>query len=65
MAQKTQTKVKTILNQELYNEKGEVSGKIALPKSIFDSNVNKQVLAQSIRVYLNNQRAFSASTKTS
>lgn len=37
--------------------------KPTLPK-IFRSEINKQILAQSVRVYLGNQRAASAHTKT-
>ncbi len=43
---------------------GKVKGKMALPKELFGAKVNKQLLAQAVRVYLANQRVGGASTKT-
>lgn len=43
---------------------GKVKGKMSLPKEMFDAPVNKQLLAQAVRVYLANQRGGGASTKT-
>lgn len=43
---------------------GKAKGKIHLPKELFAAPVNKHLLAQAVRVYLTNQRAGGASTKT-
>ena len=43
---------------------GKAAGKMTLPKDLFGVQVNKQLLAQAVRVYLANQRSGSASTKT-
>ncbi len=43
---------------------GKVKSKIQLPSELFDANVNNQLLAQAVRVYLANQRQGTASTKT-
>lgn len=43
---------------------GKAKGKMSLPKELFKAPVNMQLLAQSVRVYLANQRAGGASTKT-
>ena len=44
--------------------KGKAKGKITLPKEAFGEPVNKQLIAQAVRVYLANQREGGASTKT-
>ncbi len=49
---------------DVYNTKAEKSGKITLPKEIFATPVNKQLMAQAVRVYLANQRRAHAKTKT-
>ncbi|MBI4062594.1 50S ribosomal protein L4 [Candidatus Gottesmanbacteria bacterium] len=43
---------------------GKAKGRITLPKELFSAKVNKPLLAQAVRVYLANQRAGTASTKT-
>src|SRR3989338_2305175 len=43
---------------------GKPAGKIALPKELFAAKINKVLMAQAVRVYLSNQRAGSAATKT-
>jgi large subunit ribosomal protein L4 len=43
---------------------GKEAGKITLPESLFGAAVNKQLIAQSVRVFLANQRAGSAKAKT-
>lgn len=43
---------------------GKVIGKIQLPIELFGAKVNRQLMAQAVRVYLANQRAGTASTKT-
>ncbi len=40
------------------------SGKLELPKEYFGAKVNKALLSQALRVYLNNQKSHWASTKT-
>lgn len=54
----------TGLTVDVYNIKGKVVRNIALPKEIFGAKVNKQLLAQAVRVYLANQRGGTATTKT-
>jgi large subunit ribosomal protein L4 len=60
---KTIKKEKTFV-APLYNQKGEELGQINLRKEMFGSKVNKNLLAQAVRVYLTNQRQGSASSKT-
>lgn len=43
---------------------GKPAGKMALPKELFAAKINKPLMAQAVRVYLANQRAGSAATKT-
>jgi large subunit ribosomal protein L4 len=43
---------------------GKAAGSVTLPKELFAAKVNKQLLAQAVRVYLANQRVGHASTKT-
>ncbi len=43
---------------------GKADGTIDLPKEIFGVLVNKALLSQTARVYLNNQKTITASTKT-
>lgn len=52
------------LKLDVYNTKGKVAGQIDLPKEIFGEKVNKDLIAQAVRVYLANQRSGTASTKT-
>lgn len=49
---------------DVYGVDGKVSGKISLPGAIFGETVNKQLIAQAVRVYLANQRQGNASTKS-
>jgi large subunit ribosomal protein L4 len=49
---------------DLYTIKGTKSGKISLPKEIFKVPVNEALMAQSVRVYLSNQRKARAKSKT-
>ncbi|MBI2404853.1 50S ribosomal protein L4 [Candidatus Gottesmanbacteria bacterium] len=71
MPRKTQPSVKKIksapsekLSASVVNVAGKVKGRIQLPKELFGVKVNKQLLAQAVRVYLANQRVGGASTKT-
>ncbi len=43
---------------------GKPTGKITLPKELFAAKINKDLMAQAVRVYLANQRQGAASTKT-
>lgn len=52
------------LNVSVMDLKGKVVGKIALPKEIFDVKVAPSLIAQTIRVFLANQREGNLSTKT-
>ena len=52
------------LKMDVYDLKGKVVEKIALPKEIFETKVNKSLLSQAVRVYLANQRRGTHSTKT-
>lgn len=52
------------LSIDIYDTKGLVSGKTDLPSEIFGVTGAPQLLSQAIRVYLANQRASSAHTKT-
>lgn len=52
------------LTAQVYDLSGKVVDTLELPKEIFGLKVNKKLIAQAVRVYLANQRAGSASTKT-
>jgi len=52
------------LSIPLYNQKGEVAGRISLPKEIFGQKPNRSLLSQAARVYLDRQKPPTASTKT-
>lgn len=43
---------------------GRSAGTLTLPKEIFGKEVNKKLLTQALRVYMTNQKSFTASTKT-
>src|SRR5579885_383385 len=49
---------------DVYGIDRKVSGKVSLPHVIFGEKVNKQLLAQAVRVYLANKRQGTVSTKT-
>ena len=52
------------LSVPIYSLSGRAAGTLALPKEIFGQNINKNLLAQAVRVYMTNQKQFTASTKT-
>jgi large subunit ribosomal protein L4 len=52
------------LQADVFSPKGIKIGTMLLPEAIFAAKVNKQLMAQAVRVYLANQREGSASTKT-
>lgn len=55
---------KQSLSLDVYGIDGKVTGKVSVPSAIFGETVNKQLIAQAVRVYLANQRQGNASTKT-
>lgn len=57
-------KVVRSIKADVYDTKGKVVETINLPAEIFGAKINPKLLAQAVRVYLANQRAGTASTKT-
>lgn len=43
---------------------GKAAGSVTLPAELFNAKINRQLMAQAVRVYLANQRGGHASTKT-
>ncbi len=54
----------SVLHADVYDVAGKVVDTIALPEQIFGVKSNPRLIAQAVRVYLANQRAGSASTKS-
>src|SRR3989344_4174622 len=54
---------KISLTVDVFDTKGKTVGKVTLPQEIFGAKINKELLAQAVRVYLANQRTGTASTK--
>lgn len=52
------------LSVPLYSLEGKESGVLSLPKELFGIPVNKALLSQALRVYLNNLKTHFAHTKT-
>jgi len=52
------------LKIDVYDLKGKIVEKADLPKEIFGAKINKELMAQAVRVYLANQRRGTVSTKT-
>lgn len=52
------------LKLSVYDTKGKVSESISLPKEIFGSKVNENLIAQAVRVHLANQRRGTVKTKS-
>lgn len=52
------------LSVPVYTLAGKESGSLDLPKTIFGVEVNKPLLAQALRVYLNNAKGHYSNTKT-
>ena len=52
------------LSVPVYSLTGRAAGKMSLPKEVFGAPVNKKLLAQAMRVYMNNQKTLPGSTKT-
>ncbi len=57
-------KVTNAFTVPVYTLTGTESGTLELPKEVFGKEVNKQLLAQAIRVYSANKKLFTGSTKT-
>lgn len=55
---------KSSLSVPVYSLTGKSAGLLDLPKEIFGVKVNKKLLSQAIRVYMTNQKNFTAKTKT-
>ncbi len=47
----------------IYNLKAEEIDNLTLPKEVFEAKINQELLAQAIRIYLDNQRSAHAKTK--
>lgn len=67
--QNYKSKVKTLtrktgLTTDVFDVNGKVVDKMELPKEIFAAKINRQLLAQAVRVHLANQRQGTSSTKT-
>lgn len=52
------------LSVPVYSLLGKEAGSFDLPKTIFGAEINKPLLSQAIRVYLNNQKGHHSHTKT-
>lgn len=52
------------MKAQIYNIKAEKIGEATLPKGTFDAKVSETLIAQSIRVYLANQRSSFAKSKS-
>ena len=52
------------LKADVYNIKGEKTGKITLPENIFSLKSNPALVAQAVRVYLENQRQGTRKVQT-
>lgn len=62
---KTVSKVeKKSLTARVVDVKGAAAGTVALPEALFGVKVNKNLLAQAVRIYQANQRSGNASVKT-
>lgn len=55
---------KDLLSVPVYSLDGKAAGEMDLPKELFGVEVNKKLLNQALRVYLNNQVSHHSHTKT-
>jgi large subunit ribosomal protein L4 len=62
--EKSGEKKSKALQSDVYDVSGKISGTVSLSEVIFGATINKQLLAQAVRVYLANQRQGTVSTKT-
>lgn len=58
-----QTK-RSVFSVPVYSLTGSAAGNLELPKEIFGVEINKSLLSQAMRVYLNNQKGHWSNTKT-
>lgn len=61
---KVAVKAKNELTALTYSLKGEEVGSLDLPKEVFGGKINKTLLDQALRVYINNTKAHWSHTKT-
>lgn len=52
------------LSVSMYSLLGKEAGTLDLPKAVFGAEINRPLLSQAIRVYLNNQKGHFSNTKT-
>lgn len=52
------------LSVPVYSLEGKEAGNLELPKEVFGASINKPLLTQAVRVYLNNLKAHWSNTKT-
>ncbi len=52
------------LSVAVYSLLGKEAGTLDLPKAVFGAEINRPLLAQALRVYLNNQKGHFSNTKT-
>lgn len=55
---------RSALSVAVYSLLGKEAGSLDLPKEIFDGKINKALLAQAVRVYVNNEKGHYSNTKT-
>ncbi|HSX40493.1 MAG TPA: 50S ribosomal protein L4 [Candidatus Saccharimonadales bacterium] len=55
---------KSGLTVDVFDTKGKMAGKVSLTPEIFGAKINTALMSQAVRVYLANQRAGSAHTKS-
>lgn len=58
------TTTRSELSVPMYALTGKEAGTLDLPREIFGTKVNSQLLSQALRVYLNNQKGHYSNTKT-
>ncbi|KKS96012.1 MAG: 50S ribosomal protein L4P, large subunit ribosomal protein L4 [Candidatus Gottesmanbacteria bacterium GW2011_GWA2_43_14] len=61
---KAKSKTEALLETALYNHEGKASGKISLPKEVFDREAKPELLNMAVRIYLANQRSGTHKAKT-
>jgi large subunit ribosomal protein L4 len=62
--EKKVAKVAASLTASVVDTNGKAAGSVELPEALFGAKVNKQLMAQAVRIYLANQRSGTAATKT-
>lgn len=64
VAKKTEAKKESGLSVSVVDANGKAAGTVTLAEALFGAKVNKDLLAQSVRVFLANQREGGARSKT-